>query len=500
MNYLRELVYVVNRNKVKRIELLDLEGSPSSKVNELYLAISDGRVKSDEDAKALLYKGDETPNAYYNLKARLKERLLNTLFFVDVNQPKQTDRRLAMHETSKSLAAAQLLIAKGARKVAIKEFTRLLKVAEKYEFTHIALTAARVLRHHHGTMAIDHKKYEHYRNLCSHYQEVDNWEDLADCYYGDIVSAYYNKKTDQEKLGERCADYYAELRPMEGKIDSYKFAFHTALLRLMQYTLVNDYISTISVSEELIKSFSGRPFATNTAIQNFLHHQVVGYLQLRDFQKGLEAVRKSQGLSIEGTSNWFQHQEYHFMLAMQTGQYQEAYKVYLETTNHDQYSYLKESEKENWILIHAYLAFLRSHDLITIEQKDGRFPNFRLQSFLNKLPNYVRDKEGKNISVLIIQIVYLISNNKRGEAIDRIEGMKKYCLRYLSKEENRRSYYFLQLLITIPSGGFDPDRIKFLSKKPLEQLTALPSTRSNIFERMEVVPYEILWEMILSYI
>ncbi|PHI21301.1 hypothetical protein CEQ90_02565 [Lewinellaceae bacterium SD302] len=498
MEFLRELVFVVNRNKVKQIELLDLEQKPASKINQFYQAISTEKIKTDEEAKAYLYNKGVTPNAYYNLKARLLKKLLNTIFFIDNNGPKQTDRRIAMHEASKSLAAAQLLMSKGAPIAAVKQFTKLLRVAEKYEFNSIALTAVRALRIHYGARKIDQKKYLLYSKLCDTYQEIDYWENKAVAHYTRIVSGYNDRKQDRKKLQVLCRGFYEELRAKEKSIQSYSFIFYTALIRLMQYTIVDDYISVIPISEELLDVFQNKPFSTSTAIQNFLHHQIVGHLQAGDFEKGLEAGKKSQGLSPEGTSNWFKHQEFHLLLGMQTGRYQEALDVYQTTTNHSQFSLLKEKERENWTLFHAYLTFLQQHGKIVVDESAGKFPAFRMQSFLNKMPTYTQDKEGKNVAVLIINILYLISRRKKNEAIDRIERMEKYCLRYLNKEDNRRAYYFLRLLLSIPSGSFQIDRIEILAEASLQELAKLPSTSSNLFGRMEIIPYEVLWEMIIN--
>ena len=44
MENIKELVYIVNRNKVKRIDMLDLTEKSPSKVNALYQAISSGTM------------------------------------------------------------------------------------------------------------------------------------------------------------------------------------------------------------------------------------------------------------------------------------------------------------------------------------------------------------------------------------------------------------------------------------------------------------------------
>ncbi|HMW75311.1 MAG TPA: hypothetical protein PKD40_06625, partial [Saprospiraceae bacterium] len=89
MKHLLEISNIVSWKKVKKIEIFDEASlkNKSSKLNEFFEALMDGKFKTDRDAAALLYQSSPTDDKYRQLKSRFRKRLLNTLFFIDINLP-----------------------------------------------------------------------------------------------------------------------------------------------------------------------------------------------------------------------------------------------------------------------------------------------------------------------------------------------------------------------------------------------------------------------------
>jgi hypothetical protein len=498
MKGLKELVYVVNKNKIKRIELLDLNDDNSSKVNQLYQAISEGLVNSDEEAFDLLFDKKQSKSGYRNLKATLYNKLLNTIFFIDAYQNKNTDRQIAYYESYKDFAAVQIMLAKHARRAGISLFEKILKKAEKFEFIDLLIPVARSLRMYYGTQEGEGKKYNHYDSLLRHYQEVDRLESLAEEYYSNLVMHFVNKKSKTAELQALAHQYAEDLRKNIDKKSSYKYYFYTALIELFEHTCVNDYVSTIEMCDRIIAFFEQKPYSANTPIQICLHHQLVAYLQLREFGKGEQVARKSQLLIEEGSFNWFKNLEYLFLLAMHTANYQKGYEIYHEAISHKGFTFLPESIQEMWNLYQAYLHLLVDQGMIALEEGDKHFTTFRINRFLNEMPTYSKDKRGMNIAILVVQIIFYIQKKKYDAAIDRMEAIEKYCSRYLFKEDTMRSYYFIQLLLTIIQASFHLEAVNRYAKKPLAKLMGISTEISNQFHKIEIIPYEDLWKLALS--
>lgn len=498
MDNIKELVYIVNRNKVKRIDMLDLADKSPSKVNALYQAISNGEVNSDEEASALLFPKAKSKSAYRNLKVVLKEKLLNTLFFIDAYQNGHSDRQSAFYESYKDFAAAQMLIAKNARKVGVGLLEKIEKRAEKFEFTELSVMVVRLLRLHYGTRLGNQKRYLEFNQLSKKYNEIAGFENEAEQCYSDLVIHYINDPSAKEELQLLAKKFYERLAPQLSKVQAYKYHFYTGLVRLFEYTSVNDYVATIPICEELITFFEQKPFTANTPIQICLHHQLVAYMQLRDYEKGAKVARRSQGLIEEGSFNWFKNLEYLFLLAMHTKNYQDAYEVFSEGIHHKRFSFLPENIQEMWQLYQAYLHLLIDQGEILPSDGDANFTTFRINRFLNNMPLYSKDKRGMNVAILIVQVLFYVQKRKYDTAIDRIEAIEKYCSRYLFKADTMRSYYFIKMLLAIPKSSFHQKAAMRYAAVSAKKMETIPTELSYQFHKIEIIPYECLWDMALG--
>ena len=128
-------------------------------------------------------------------------------------------------------------------------------------------------------------------------------------------------------------------------------------------------------------------------------------------------------------------------------------------------------------------------------EDDNHFTKFRLGRFLNEMPIFSKDKRGMNIAILSIQILFLIQQKKYGKAIDKFEAIEKYCYRYLHQEETIRSYYFITMLMTIPDSQFHRMGVTRKGKKYLDKLLSVPLEVSSQSHKIEIIPYEDLWQL-----
>ena len=82
MDALNELIKLVTKKRVKKVELFDENSrNKSSNYFKLFDGIHTRRYQSDTDAAQDIYQCDPSEKKYLILKTRLKQKLLNTLFF-----------------------------------------------------------------------------------------------------------------------------------------------------------------------------------------------------------------------------------------------------------------------------------------------------------------------------------------------------------------------------------------------------------------------------------
>ena len=99
--------------------------------------------------------------------------------------------------------------------------------------------------------------------------------------------------------------------------------------------------------------------------------------------------------------------QYQILLGFQSGDYQTAQLAY-QKSNEAAAAFPQLAEQ--WAIYQAYLEFLLP---------SGPDNGFRLARFLNNVPSFSKDKRGMNINILILQVLFLLRQGKRGEIIDR---------------------------------------------------------------------------------
>ena len=125
---------------------------------------------------------EKNSNAYYKLKFSLRDRLLNSLFFIDLKSSKHSNIHKAKLNVQKTVSLIQILLTKGTNKNAIYIASKCLSIANKFEFTHEKLILTRILRRHAATMLGDSKKVDEYDQLIFQTMNLLNAELLAVSY------------------------------------------------------------------------------------------------------------------------------------------------------------------------------------------------------------------------------------------------------------------------------------------------------------------------------
>lgn len=257
MESLKELVSIVNRNKIKQIDILDFSDLANfTKVNQLYQAISSSAVKSDKDAFQLLYERQDSIAAYNNVKRVLKEKLINIIFFIDgTSHEEDTDRQIAFFQLQRDFAAAQHLLAKNATVPAIKLLESILTSAQEYEFTDLCTFICRHLYLYYATNTGDKKEYTNFYNLWKKYRNLYTWESKAEFYYSELVIRYGDNKTTKADLQQLASAFYRELSEKVPEIDSYTYHFFIDLIHLFSDTCTPDHIGTFSKAEQVLRFY-----------------------------------------------------------------------------------------------------------------------------------------------------------------------------------------------------------------------------------------------------
>lgn len=231
-------------------------------------------------------------------------------------------------------------------------------------------------------------------------------------------------------------------------------------------------------------------FSSQARIAEFALHKLSACLALKDFKLGTPIAKECIALFKEGSVNWLISQEYHFQLGMQTGNYHEARAIYDEVIQTHAFSQIDALRQERWLIFGAFLHYTGAG---SANGKD----KFNLYKFINAVPNYSHDKQGFNVSILVLQVLFLAEQGKFKELMDRTEALRIYSSRYLKGSASLRSKIFIKMLQLLEKKEFNPQQVRKSGIKYLEQLNAIPLKHVGQSE-MEIIPPEQLWEMMLQ--
>jgi len=496
MQDLITLIRSINISRLKSGGLWSFIFEPGSLMEQLCDSIHEERVASDEDAVALLYPGEKVGSKFINLRERLKDRILNVVFLVEFRANTSSDRQKAYFECNRKWAAAMLLMSKNAKGVSIGVIEGLLKQTIHYEFTELTLSALSSLRLHYGTIYGDTSKYSLYRDMYRKYQEVWMMENEVEDSYTHLVSHYVNSKAAKTPISEEAQLIFDRIAPYMELSDSFRLQLCGRLIEVMIPSSKNDYASTAMVCKSAIEFFKNKDFESNLALQAFYYQLIVCYIQLQEFEKGEAVIQQYQSIFDEGSFNWFKLQELFFLLAMYTKRYAKAFEVCAMVQKRMKTGTHPAHIEEMWKIYEAYAHYLVY--IGKIKFPAGYVSKFKVAKFLNGIPTYSKDKQGMNIPILVIQILFSIYESNFDQSIDRMEAVNKYCSRYLKQNETFRSSCFIKALMQIPAASFHHGIVEKKAQKYIDMLHTQPLEVAYQTHEIEIIPYEHLWEMALE--
>ncbi|NNF36491.1 MAG: hypothetical protein HKN68_20485 [Saprospiraceae bacterium] len=495
METLKELVSVINLQKIRQIKLITEDTDDPDKIKELYDLIATSQVESDEDAMRILYNNG-SPKSYSRMKNRLKDRLINTLFFIDINQYSKTKYEVALHKIKRNYAVIGILLDRIKRTAAVELGEKTIKLAIKYEEVETVLSLSKLLRKHFTVYAYDKKKKKYYSQLMNNYLKYYQQEIQAEELYIDLANAILQNKNIEGYIKNNAHNIHEVVQNQKTN-KNYFFNFYA--YDALYFIILNErnYQKLLNLTDEAIEFFKNKEGFSKVAL--FGYNFKKGYTQLNlgyitEALKTFE-VCKEMG-PTPGSISWFNIHAYICMTAIILEKYDYALETLSKVTSFKHFNKLNKSLKEPWLVKEAYLNFLIK--MKKVDPNSHKLKSFKIGKFLNEVPTYSKDKSGYNIAIIIIQLLYFLLDRKFSKFIDRIDALNQYSYRYLRNDDTLRSNCFIKMMLKIPDHNFHPVAVKRHTKK---LKATLNNTKPDIREHsshIEIIPYETLWELVLE--
>lgn len=487
MEELKRLARIVTLFGNNKIKLFDpARNKEESKEEKLFLNIVGNKYSTDKDAVLDIYGSTSRANRYRMLKSRLRQRLYAQLFFVEnASRPAKREEKKCLDLSYKG----KILLQVTEYPIAKQLFNKALQTAMPFEFTDIVIDCLSNLNFIH-TQQQDFSgftktlvKLKWYRNL------KEKEEKAYEIYYQCKLTLLKSVAARKNHLN-RVPSVISELRLLWKTTDSFNIYFYYYMLNGMYLELIGDFdnrILDIQESEKLLIAGRINPYRFDSLLNKYLI--IYALFRAKKYEKGLALASQYLPDFNPYSRNWFAYMEEYFLLAMHANKFNLAVDLIVEVDQNIYFKRLKKKNQESWALYKAYLYFLNP--------KKSVVTNFNYQKFISSVPEHSKDKLGHNIALHILQFLYHLKNSDYDQLYYKEGAFRKYVGAYLKDQDSQRSRIFFRLLIIVIRTDFNKDKSLRKAQKWIEKLRTTPEP-GDAHARVEILPYEKLWETVLS--
>ena len=487
MDDLRKLVKIVTNRGQKNFPLLEFKNKTANKEIELFFKIKNGICETEQQAAAL-FKAQPNDPRVKMIKARLRRKLLNHLFFLDFSDGSLKISHRYEQESLNALYQARALMNEGETNISAKLLRAALKLAIEAEFTQIIIDSYELLLE---SYSLTSSKYFHQtKNTLAKYRKLALIEqEAADLYY--VSRLELNKSVSARKK------YLVKLKAVVQKLDELWQKTHSAnifeyyyKLNTIQHQLHGNFSEILNItasSAKLLQKGRINKMRFDERFNKYMN--VYAYLRVKDYGKGLATAASYIQVFNRSTNNWFGFMENYFLLAMHAGEYNQAAKLYAEAKRNTFYKKITSSAQERWLLYSMYLHFVNP----SAESLKRSF----FYKMMNSVPEYSKDKQGFNVAILILQFVYKLRERNMDALINRIDCLKKYAGRHLTHQLSKRNLIFFKLLTLLVKADLSFEQAKKKGEPWVQRLASTP-VPGDAYAEIEIIPYEQLWTLILE--
>ena len=457
---LRELVHIVTKQKVSQIDILTENSQLDTKSRRLLEGLRDNRITSDEEALIALYP-DGNRRAYQKLKKRLYNRLLNTLFFIDVKKYHKGKKEKIKDSLYKEYSQIMLISGQGHRELAIKMASKLIEKSIHYEAFDLCLLLSSLLQEYYAVWKPNNRFLNYYTGVYDEITKKNEELRKVTFVWTDLVKSLMSKRTNQLN-SESSSKYLSKLTTLNNlKGSSFIFDYRLFSSWIIFFWLKKEFTKQLEICNDALDHLEAINQKYSIHGLSFVNYKGIAELNLRKYKNAeitLNSILNNFPLT-PGKIHWYNVQNYLFLTKVLLRKYEGAFKIVSEVVQLRGFSKTDKKWKEPWLIKEAYVNLLIKVGKIEKTIFEGvHLRKFRINKFVNEVPHFFKDKRGQNVSILIAQFIYLLIENKTNEMHDRLDGLKQYSYRYLRNDSTLRSNCFIKMLLKNSWGRFSPSK------------------------------------------
>lgn len=500
MKNLIEIAQIVTKKKIKKLEIFDDHylQNRNSKFNEFYEALAQNKFSSDRDAAAFLYNATPKDDRYRQLKSRFRKRLLNTLFFLDVNRPASSNYDRAYFSCNKDWTLVKILLSNQAKSSAISVAKQILTTSLRYKFADVIVNCSRILREHAAEEG-DDKEFEEYDFYIKEYSNILEAEIRSEELLQRVFINYHQSPDKQEDMTEKIDTYCKALNSLAEQYDSPVIRYNKYLVWTYRHEILMEYEKMLVVISDAQEYINGYPeYYQSKQITHLYLKKLTAYLHLQD-GKGLLEIPALLDAYTKGNKNWYTFQAYHFLLAMHTQNYERASEVYNEVVGFSKFSKADSEIHDKWEIFNYYLNYAIDYLYQGFRDlKQEQIKVFKVKKFLAQKPLFPKHQRIYIVHLATVQVLYLLEAGRYSQARELILPLKNYINRQFRKDEYFRAINFMRLLQQLQKADFKVDQLSNVEKYYSRITNEKPFTYHGKLMELEIIPYNDLWDLMLE--
>ncbi len=497
---IRELTLLIKKANVNKLEIFSSEDFDKNinLMTKIFNGLSSNEIVNVYQLRDFIKVASNSSESSFNkLFYRFREKLVNTLFFINTNLSLFGDRARAYYVCSKRTVLVRMISQLGFKELSQSIAESTIGITLKYEFTELTLILSKLLINQIGILNKKNKNYNKYKII---------YKNAIDVYFKELsfsekcheLNAYLNsthklinnpiKSPEIENLVKTAWQYVKQNPSIE--------LLKNCSLVILNYDKENrQFLQYKSNTFLFLKMIFEKPFLSSNTLEYIINELFKVLLITKD----LKTVLKIKNLYFKYITvtefNWFAIQISYIHTLFHCRDYNRCWNELFIFHSNSQFKRQPQIVLQHFLIFQAYAYFLcKIGKIINVTTEK----EFRLNKFLNEVPEYSKDKQGVNIPIILIQILFFLADQKHHLIIDRMDSLKLYAYRYLKKDENFRSQCFIRMLGEMVRAGFKRQGTVFRTQALMDKLKSVPIDTYPSTAENEIIPYEDLWEMVLG--
>jgi hypothetical protein len=494
MKEIANLARIVTLRRTHQRSLLDLDAARLGKEERLMQEIIVNPEITALQLTKSLYGTNSVGNqaAMRQLRARLQDKLLNHLFFLDHSDPRLVVSRRYEVECLDMLHKATILQLEGEYSLSERLLRRCMRLAAQGDFTAYEEQAAQRLLSIYAEQN-QQSKYEKLSHDITKLRQTISYEQEAEMLFFEVQLGAEETVAKRHEITAKLPAYLERLEELYRLAPTFGAFNALYRVRLVYAGLAGQYQDIIRETERASAMLAAGTLNVRRFDQRLNHFMnVYAHLRGRRPQEGLKLAEAFAETIHPTSSNWFYFYEHYLLLALHAGEYEQAQRLLQVAHKNPSYSKLRPTALERWELLEAYTELVLPIEQVSIKRRN------QLAVFAAlTVPEYSRDKRGYNVAILIFQLVHYLQQRLLEPVLVRLERLRKYQQRHLRDSATLRSRTFLRLLLLLPEADFDPAQLAQRAQPLLRTLHQATLTGDADAE-VEIIPYENLWDLVVG--